>query len=592
MIRKIVNKAYSYAYSLKLSHKQITMALAIAVGFVSGLVSVVLKNGVFWIQWLLAEGITQDSYNLLYVLYPLVGIVATVWIVKKWIKKDPGPGIPSTLYAISKRKSTLRKHNIYSATLTSIFTVGFGGSAGLEAPAVQTSAAIGSNLGDAFKLNYKTKTLLIGCAAAGSLASIFKAPVAAIIFAVEVFMIDLTTVSLIPLLLASISALLTANLFLGEDSLLRFQLRSSFELVNLPFFILLGAFTGICSIYFSKLYMGITRTLEKVRKVYVRAIIGGLLLGIIVFVFPPLYGEGYETINSLLNDNLAGVAKNSVFYDYRSSVTMMLIFMMGLVIFKVVATGLTIGSGGVGGIFAPTLFMGSTLGFLFARVFKYFNITELPASQFTLVGMAGLMAGVLHAPLTAIFMIAEITGGYELFLPLMVTSAISYSTSRALSPHTIYTQELASRGELITHDKDKAVLTLMNLKEEIETGFVVVRDTCTLGDMVGAVRKSKRNVFPITDEKKRLVGIITLDDIREVMFDKSLYSEIKVSDLMAAPPELIYTTDSMEDVMRKFEDSEAWNLPVLEGQAYVGFVSKARLFNAYRKLLKEAYDTE
>jgi CIC family chloride channel protein len=271
---------------------------------------------------------------------------------------------------------------------------------------------------------------------------------------------------------------------------------------------------------------------------------------------------------------------------------MMLIFMMGLVIFKVVATGLTIGAGGVGGIFAPTLFMGSTLGFLFARVFKYFNIAELPASQFTLVGMAGLMAGVLHAPLTAIFMIAEITGGYELFLPLMVTSAISYSTSRALSPHTIYTQELARRGELITHDKDKAVLTLMNLKEEIERGFVVVRDTCTLGDMVAAVRKSTRNVFPIADENMRLVGIITLDDIREVMFDKALYDEIKVVDLMAAPLELIYTTDSMEDVMRKFEDSQAWNLPVIENQQYIGFVSKSRLFNAYRKLLKEAYNME
>ncbi|MFT5183855.1 MAG: CIC family chloride channel protein [Flavobacteriales bacterium] len=592
MIRKLVNKVYNYAHSLKLSQKQITMALAIAVGFIAGLVSVVLKNGVFWIQWLLAEGFTQDSYNFLYVVYPLLGILITVWIAKRWMKKKPGPGIPTTLYAISKRKSILPKHNIYSAMVTSVFTVGFGGSAGLEAPAVQTSAAIGSNLGAAFKLNYKTKTLLIGCAAAGSLASIFKAPVAAIIFAVEVFMIDLTTVSLIPLLLASISALLTANLFLGEDSLLRFQLRSSFELINLPFFILLGAFTGICSIYFSKFYMGITRALESFKKKYVRVLIGGLLLGIIVFIFPPLYGEGYETINFLLNDNLADVARNSVFYDYRSSVTMMLIFMMGLVIFKVVATGLTIGAGGVGGIFAPTLFMGSTLGFLFARVFKYFNIAELPASQFTLVGMAGLMAGVLHAPLTAIFMIAEITGGYELFLPLMVTSAISYSTSRALSPHTIYTQELARRGELITHDKDKAVLTLMNLKEEIERGFVVVRDTCTLGDMVAAVRKSTRNVFPIADENMRLVGIITLDDIREVMFDKALYDEIKVVDLMAAPLELIYTTDSMEDVMRKFEDSQAWNLPVIENQQYIGFVSKSRLFNAYRKLLKEAYNME
>ncbi|MCB0760653.1 MAG: chloride channel protein [Flavobacteriales bacterium] len=591
-MNRIVSNLYKKALSLHLSQRQITMILAVAVGLISGLVAVVLKNGVYWIQWLLSEGIRVDGYNFLYVLYPLFGLLVTTWIVRRLLKRHPGPGIPTTLYAISKRKSRLRKSNIYSSLVTSIFTVGFGGSAGLEAPAVQTSAAIGSNLGASFNLNYKTKTLLIGCAAAGSLASIFKAPVAAIIFAVEVFMLDLTTVSLVPLLLASISALLTANMFLGTDDLLRFQLRSKFELSSLPYFVLLGVFTGICSLYFSKLYMGITRTMERVKKSYLKVVIGGLILGLIIFAFPPLYGEGYETINYLLNDDLADVAKTSFFYDYRGSVTMMLVFMLGLVILKVVATGLTLGSGGVGGIFAPSLFMGSTLGFLFARIFKYFKIEDLDASQFTLVGMAGLISGVLHAPLTAIFMIAEITGGYELFLPLMLTSAIAYSTSKALAPHTIYTQELAQRGELITHDKDKAVLTLMNLKDEIETGFVILRDDFTLRQIVVAVQQSTRNIFPVLDMRGRLVGIVTLDDIRQVMFDQTQYDELGAVDFMSAPLEIIFTSDNMEVVMNKFEESQAWNLPVIQEDVYVGFVSKSRLFNAYRTLLREASHTE
>lgn len=570
-----------------LRKKHLILVMAIMVGFISGLVAVLLKNGVFGIQKLLTSGFADGNFNILYVAFPFLGILITVFIIRKVIRINPGPGIPSVLYAISKRKSILKRHNIFSSLVTSIFTVGFGGSAGLEGPAVQTSAAIGSNIGAGFKLDYKTKTLLIACAAAGSLASIFKAPVAAIIFAVEVVMIDLTTASLVPLLLASVSALLTANMFLGEDTLLRFNLRDKFDPGAIPFYVLFGVFAGICSLYFSKIYLFITRTMERIKNLWTRCLIGGFLLGIIVFIFPPLYGEGYDVINSLLSDNLVSVTKSSFFFDFTDSITMMLIFMACLVVFKVVATGLTLGSGGIGGIFAPTLFMGATLGFLFTRVFRYFNITDLSASNFTLVGMAGLMAGVLHAPLTAIFMIAEISGGYELFIPLMLTSAIAYYTSKTISKHTIYTRELADRGELVTHNKDQAVLTLMNLRQEVETNFVSVRPEQSLRELVKAVSESNRNLFPVVSPDNRLVGVVILDDIRQVMFDQSQYDELTVSEVMTLPPEIIMMTDVMDAVMRKFDESGAWNLPVTEHGKYVGFVSKSRLFSAYRALLRE-----
>jgi chloride channel protein, CIC family len=566
--------------------KHMILVMALIVGFCSGLVAVLLKNGVYGIQRLLTSGLAEDQYNFLYVAFPLVGLLITLFIIRKVLKREMGPGIPSVLYAISRRKSTLKRKDMFSSIVTSIFTVGFGGSAGLEAPTVQASAAIGSNIGAGFKLDYKTKTLLIACAAAGSLASIFKAPVAAIIFAVEVIMIDLTTASLVPLLLASISALLTANWFLGEDTLLRFHLRDAFEISTIPFYVLFGLFAGVCSLYFNKFYLAITNTLERIKNRWSRVLIGGSLLGIIVFFFPALYGEGYDVINSLLSNDLVEVTRSSFFHDYTNSITMMLIFMACLVIFKVVATALTIGSGGVGGIFAPTLFMGATLGFLFTRVFRYFDIKDLSASNFTLVGMAGLMAGVLHAPLTAIFMIAEITGGYDLFIPLMVTSAIAYYTSKSIAPHTIYTSELAKRGDLITHNKDQAVLTLMNLRDEIETSFFTIDANSTLRELVAAVRKSTRNLFPVVNPQGQLVGVVTLDDIRKIMFDQSQYDVIRVHELMTVPPEIIHITDNMDIVMKKFEDSGAWNLPVVENEKYVGFVSKSRLFNAYRTLLR------
>jgi CIC family chloride channel protein len=574
----------------KIGQRHFILFASLVIGFVAGLVAVILKNGVFLIRNLLTEDISMEKLPFLYIVYPLVGLIVTVWLVKKVFKKSPGMGIPSTLYAISRRKSILKRHQMYTSLISSIVTVGFGGSVGLESPAVQTSAAVGSNLGKAFKLDYRTKTLLIGCAAAGALSSIFYTPVAAILFAVEVIMLDLTTASLVPLLLASISALFTANFFIGEEDILRIQMTEAFEMAHLHYYAIFGVITGLCSSYFSRFYMLIRKWMLSIKFPFQRVVVGGLILGTILFFFPALYGEGYDVINEMLQGDIGDEVRKSRLFDFGRGPGGILLFLLCLLLFKVIATAVTVGAGGVGGVFAPTLYMGSILGFLYAKSMAFFNLKELPVSNFALVGMAGLMAGVLHAPLTAIFMIAEITSGYELFVPLMITAAISYYTTKVFSPHTIYTKALAERGELITHDKDQAVLTLMNLKHVIENNFVAISPTDNLGSLVNSIGASKRNIFPVLGPSKELVGIVTLDDVREIMFDRSQYEELTVQALMTTPPEIIFASDSMETVMQKFESSEAWNLPVVDNQRYVGFVSKSRMFSAYREKLVEFSD--
>jgi CIC family chloride channel protein len=585
------------------SQKQFVLILSVLVGISSGLVAVVIKNSVqFMKNWQTSEAV-GGLHDYLYFAFPLVGILITITIIRYIIKQKVYPGIPTTLYAISKRKGLMKRHNMFSSLITSVFTVGFGGSAGLEAPTVATSAAIGSNLGHSMRMNHKTKTLLIGCAAAGSMAAIFKAPVAAIVFAIEVIMLDLTMSSMVPLLLASISAVLTSTLFLGEDVLQHFDLREFFGnkteplygMKEVPFYVLLGVFTGFVSLFFTKVHNFTSGLLDRVQTLYKKAIIGGLLIGGILFLFPALYGEGYGVINAFISGETSTV--NQTVFDSgvmgwfdSSNLFLVLIFLLLLTLFKAVSTTITLNIGGIGGIFAPTLFMGSAVGYFFARVMNYFNIIHLSERHFTLVGMAGLMAGILHAPLTAIFLIAEITGGYELFVPLMITSAISYTTIRVFSQHSIYTMQLAQRGELITHHKDQAVLTLMNLEQEIETDLRTVTPELTLRDLVVIVAMSKRNIFPVIDDEDALLGLVLLDDIREIMFDSSVYDTTKVYDLMVAPPETIDSNENMDAVMQKFDKTGAWNLPVVKEGKYVGFVSKSKLFSAYRKLLKEFSD--
>lgn len=575
-----------------IKHKNFVLILSVVVGLVSGIIAVIIKNSVHFIQTLLTGSFVKNYENYLYFAYPLIGLLLTVVVIKYIVKRPVRHGIPNTLYSISKRSGNVRRHNLFSSIITSAITVGFGGSVGLEGPSVVTSAAWGSNIGRTFRLDHKTKILLIGCAAAGAISSLFNAPVAAIIFSIEIFMLDLTMASLIPLLLSSLSAVLTSHFFLGDSILFHFKTITPFAAKNLPFYILLGMAAGLMSMYFTKSYFFFSNIFEKLKSDYLKAVVGGLLLGVLIFVLPPLYGEGYDIINALIEGNYETTLQNSPFYFFKDNFYFVLLFLAAVVFMKSVATALTLASGGIGGTFAPSLFLGSATGFVFSKAVNFFGIGNIPESNFTLAGMAGTMAGIMHAPLTAIFLIAEITGGYELFIPLMITSAIAYLTVKYFVPNSIYTMELAKRGQLITHDKDQAVLTLMKLHNEIETNFETIQPEQTLEDLVNVVRKSKRNIFPVVDEHNRLLGIILLDNIRNIMFNQELYRKTKVHELMTLPPGSISSSDSMETVMKKFEETGAWNLPVADEGKYIGFVSKSKLFSAYRNLLTEFYGTK
>jgi CIC family chloride channel protein len=575
-----------------LKDQHFKLLLSVVVGLISGLAAVVIKNSVFFIEELLTDGFAEQYHNYLYFAYPLVGILLVVTFVKYVIKKPVAHGIPNTLYAISSKNGIIKKHNLYSSVVSSAITIGFGGSAGLEGPTVSTTAAIGSNIGRIFKLNYKGKILLIGCAAAGALSAIFNAPIAAVVFALEVIMLDLTMGSIVPLLMASATAAITSRLFLGKDVLFHFSLRDTTSLGDIPYYLALGVVAGLFSIYFTRLYMFIAGLFERQMSVYKKAIWGGLALGILIFLFPPLYGEGYQTINYLVEGKPENVLSNSLFYEYRHHSYSILLFLICVVLLKVFATAITFGSGGIGGIFAPTLFMGSLVGFLYSRTINLFGLGRLSESNFTLVAMAGLMAGILHAPLTAIFLIAEITGGYSLFVPLMITASVAYLTVKFGTPNSVYTMQLAKRGKLITHHKDDSVLTLMKLYREVETDFTPVHPEQTLGELVKVISESRRNLFPVVDENEEFLGIVLLNDVRDIMFKKSLYDQVKVEDLMTNAPEAVAYADNMKSVMAKFESTGAWNLPVLQKGKYMGFVSKSKLFSAYRSLLQELHQDD
>ncbi len=566
-------------------HRNFVLFLSVVVGIFSGLAAVILKNSIHFLHRFLTEGFDLTDWNYLYLLYPMAGIFITMLFVRFIVKDDISHGVTKILYAISKKGSNLKTHNSFTSIIASTFTIGFGGSVGAEAPIVLTGASIGSSLGRFFHLNYKTITLLIGCGAAGAIAGIFKAPMAGLMFTLEVLMLDLTLVSIVPLLLAAVSAASIAYFFLGEGAEFTFHLEAPFQLENLPFYVILGVVGGLVSLHMTWGTLFLEKKIALIKNPYIKWAGGGLILSVLIFIFPPLYGEGYDTIIALLSGNHYAVVQNSVFYAYRDSDLVILLFLALIIGFKVVASTATNGSGGVGGIFAPTLFMGGVTGYFLARLLNSFGFIDLPLSHFTLVGMAALMAGVMHAPLTAIFLIAEITNGYELFIPLITVSTISFLTNKYFESHTIYTKRLARRGELITHHKDKAVLTLMRLNKVIETDFLSVHPEQTLGELVKIIAKARRNIFPVLDEHKRLLGIVLLDDIREIMFNHELYYTTRVRHVMTVPPAFIEIDENMDEVMKKFEDTGAWNLPVVEKGKYLGFVSKSKIFSVYRKVL-------
>lgn len=561
--------------------------LSLIVGLLSALAAALLKNTIHYTQKVLTEGITSESGNLLYLAYPLMGMLLALLFVRFIVKDNIGHGISRILYSISKRKSHIKGHNTWSSIVASTLTIGFGGSVGAEAPIVLTGSSIGSSLGRFFKLNYKSITLLIGCGAAGAVSGIFKAPIAGIVFTLEILMLDLTISSIVPLLISSVTAATVAYFLMGDEVLLSFNVVEAFSIPNIPWYILLGIVSGLISLYFSRMTLFLEGSYEKIKNTYLRLTLGGIILGGMIYLFPPFYGEGYNTIMSLLQGNTEFVFNNTLFSDSSDNFLVIVLFMLGLILLKVVASSSTNGAGGVGGIFAPTLFIGGINGFFVASLLKRYLNFDLPDNRFVLVGMAGTMAGVMHAPLTAIFLIAEITGGYNLLIPLIITSTVAYITTRSFEKHSIYHVQLAKRGELITHDKDKAVLVRMDWKKEIEKDLIKVGPNDTLGALIKVIAKSKRNLFPVVDEFNILEGVVLLDDVREIMFQSELHDSTFMKDLMTIPPSYIDKSESIDTVMETFRKTGAWNLPVLDNGYYVGFISKSRIFTTYRELLIE-----
>ncbi|MFB6318915.1 chloride channel protein [Saccharicrinis sp. FJH54] len=559
--------------------------ISFIVGLLSGLAAFILKTTVHYTHHLLIENFSSDKGNYMLLLFPILGIILTVFFIKVFVKDNIGHGVSKILYAISNKKGRIKPHNSWSSIIASTLTIGFGGSVGAEAPIVLTGASLGSNLGRFFNLDHKSLIVLIGCGSAGAIAGIFKAPMAGMVFTLEVLMLDLTMASLIPLLISAVTAASFANFLMGDEVLFSFDLVDSFELWTIPFFIFLGIFSGFISLYFSRGVMFIESWLGKFKSQQKRLLVGGIILSVVIFFFPSLYGEGYTTIRSLLHGESGDVLNGSIFLGIEGKFYLFALYLLLIVTFKVVATSVTTGAGGVGGIFAPSLFLGGVAGFTFAFIFGHFGIL-LPESNFTLVGMAGMMAGVMHAPLTAIFLIAEITDGYELFIPLMITSLFSYITIKYFESHSIYHKRLAQRGQLLTHHKDKTVLTLMKLNSVVETDFEKAYPDWTLGDLIKVISSSKRNIYPVVDRDQKLVGIVLLDDIRNIMFRPEKYDVFKVKKLMIVPPAVISINQTMEEVMNTFEKTGAWNLPVVDDNGvYMGFVSKSKIFNAYRKVL-------
>ncbi|MDR1004013.1 MAG: chloride channel protein [Prevotellaceae bacterium] len=568
--------------------KQFILLLSLIVGVFCAFASYLLKTLIHWIETFLTENFNVTGANYLYLVYPVVGIFLSGLFVRRIVKDDISHGVTKILYAISRRQGRIKRHNIWSSIIASAITIGFGGSVGAEAPIVLTGSAIGSNLGSTFKLEHSKLMLLVGCGAAGAIAAIFKAPIAGLVFTLEVLMVDLTMSSLLPLLISAVSAATVSYFLLGTEAMFKFHMDQSFELSRIPFVLLLGILCGLVSLYFTRAMMFTESIFGKLKSPYGKLVLGGVMLSVLIFLFPPLYGEGYDTISLLLGNTTESgwdtVMNNSFFYGHGG---LLLVYLALIVLFKVFATSATNGGGGCGGTFAPTLYLGCIFGFIFAHFNNEFGFFDhLPEKNFALMGMAGMMSGIMHAPLLGVFLIAELTGGYDLFLPLLMVSVSAYLTIIIFEPYSIYAMRLAKKGDLLTHHKDKAVLTLMKMDKVIEKDFVVVHPDMDLGELVKAISTSNRNIFPVTDTTGMLIGLVSLDDIRNIMFRPELYHRFKVGRLMHVLSTHLVNTDNMERVMRVFDQSKAWNLPVVDEEGhYLGFVSKSKLFSAYRQVM-------
>lgn len=571
-----------------IKEKTFVVILALVVGILGGFAALLLKTLIHLISSALTSHVALTEGNYIFLVYPVIGILISVLYVKYVVKDNISHGVTRVLYAISQNKSRLKPHNMYSSLIASSVTIGFGGSVGAEGPIVATGAAIGSNIGQLFRLSPRILMILVGCGAAAGIAGIFKAPIAGMLFTLEVLMIDLTTVSVMPLLISSITAATIAYIFTGYDVEFLFIQSEDFLTSRIPYAILLGLFCGVVSLYFTRVMLKMESFFSKTLKSqWKKTLIGGVLIAGMVFLFPPLYGEGYTSINELLGGEPSSIVNSSIFYSDGSHTWFILLFIGCIILLKGFATSATTGAGGIGGTFAPSLYVGCMAGFFFAFLFNFvWPDLSLSIKNFALMGMAGVMAGVMHAPLMAIFLTAEMTGGYDLFLPLLIVSTISYGTIKFFEPYSIYTMRLARRGELLTHHKDKAVLTLLKMDSVIERDFMTVRPEMNLKEMVNVISKSNRNLFPVINNEGILLGIVLLDDIRNIMFRPDLYKKMYVEKFMSAPPGKIEVGQSMDSVMKTFDDTGAWNLPVVEEGRYVGFVSKSKIFNSYRRVLR------
>ena len=567
--------------------KSFLLILALFVGVCCGFAAQLLKYMIHMIAGLLTAHMNTTTANWLYLVYPVVGILIVTILLRYVVKENISHGVTKVLYAISRRKSRLKKRNMYASLLASSITIGFGGSVGAEGPIVFTGAAIGSNVGQAFRMSPRILMILVGCGAAAGIAGIFRAPIAGMLFTLEVLMIDLSGMTVMPLLLSSVAGAVVAYVLEGYNAEFFFVQSESFVTNRIPFTILLGVVCGLMSYYFTKVMFMMESMFSKLRHTGLKILVGGVIMAGLIFLFPPLYGEGYEAINNLLLGDVSNIVDGTFFYVDRDNVWFLILFIGAIALTKAFATSATNGAGGVGGTFAPSLFVGALTGFLFAYILNNLDLGfQLSQKNFALMGMAGVMSGVMHAPLMAIFLTAEMTGGYDLFLPLLIVSALAYITIRIFTPYSIYTMRLAKAGDLVTHQKDKAVLTLLKVDNLIETDFKIVHPEMNLKEMVDTISVSNRNLFPVTDSEGNLKGVVLLDEIRNIMFRADLYKKMHVSRFMSAVPEVIEITYPMDKVMEIFDRTNAWNLPVVDNGRYVGFVSKSKIFNSYRRVLR------
>ena len=575
---------------LNMPEKRKLIILSFVVGISSGLAAVLLESLVRAIHHGLTSWFDGSLDNFLYLVYPGIGMLLSLILLRFVIKDNIGHGVTKVLVAISKNDSRIKPHNMWSSILTSSLTIGFGGSVGAEAPIVYTGAAIGSNFARYMGMSYRNMTILLGCGAAGAVAGIFKAPLAGVLFTLEILLFNISMTSMMPLLFSTVSATMVSYIFLGDALPFECTL-TPFRIVNVPFYVLLGFFCGLCSLYFLRTTLWLEDKLGKVKNPYAKWAFCAGGLGLLIFLFPPLYGEGYDALGPLLNGQ-------SISYDGDTILAFMLhrpwlvpVFFALILILKVFSMTLTNAGGGVGGTFGPTLFVGAMAGFLLARVANLLLAgTEfiVPEQNFVLVGMAGLMAGVMQAPMTAIFLIAEISGGYELFIPLIITASIAFGTIRIFEKYSIYTKRIAKSGDLLTHDSDQAVLTLLKVTDLVERGFSPVQIDATLGELVQVISCSSRNIFPVIDSNRHFQGYVSLEDVRKDMFRPELYTKMHVFNFMKSSPAYVYEDEKMDSVMNKFESTDAWNLPVVKkDRTYIGFVSKSKIFSAYRDELKE-----